>query len=240
MHGKEKRVTPQELIALGVGLTVTIASAVLTSPIAFPFNFLISLGLGGTAGYGTLKVLDPRTLQDLLDLQTSTEYRQLLHKIEGIAGRTDEASQSLGPISPEVSGRVGNIARMTRMILERYKVRRRDFAGASATLLILQKFDGILAHYLKVKRGELFLDKEQREVEIAQAETHDIPMTEIALENLGKKLDAGEVLDKGLSSGTLESMLRSLNLIEDLRDEIGSSSKEGESREEGDSDDQNT
>jgi hypothetical protein len=230
MHGKEKRVTPQELIALGVGLTVTIASAVLTSPIAFPFNILISLGLGGTAGYGALKVLDPRTRQDIFDAQTDSQYRQMLREIEGIAVRTDEASQSLGQISPEVSGRVGNIARMTRMILERYKVRRRDFAGVSATLLILQKFEGILAHYLKVKRGELFMDVGHRKKLISEVETQVIPMFEMALENLGKKLDAGETLDKDISQGTLESMLRSLHLIESLNDQIDSSSKTGVSR----------
>jgi hypothetical protein len=230
MHGKEKRVTPQELIALGVGLTVTIASAVLTSPIAFPFNILISLGLGGTAGYGALKVLDPRTLQDLLDLQTSTEYRQMLQKIEGIAVRTDEASQSLRVIDAETSRRLGSIGRMIEMILDRIRERRRDFAEASATLLILQKFEGVLAHYLKVKRGELFMDVGHRKKVISEVETQVIPMFEMALENLGKKLDAGETLDKDISRGTLESMLRSLHLIESLNDQIGSSSKTGVSR----------
>jgi hypothetical protein len=154
----------------------------------------------------------------------------MLREIEGIAVRTDEASQSLGQISPEVSGRVGNIARMTRMILERYKVRRRDFAGVSATLLILQKFEGILAHYLKVKRGELFMDVGHRKKLISEVETQVIPMFEMALENLGKKLDAGETLDKDISQGTLESMLRSLHLIESLNDQIDSSSKKGVSR----------
>jgi hypothetical protein len=234
MAGNEKRVSPQELIAFGVGLTVTIVSVVITSPIAFPFNFLISLGLGGAAGYGALKVLDPRTAQDLLEAQTNAQYRRMLQEIANIATRTSKASKSLRLGSTEVSGRLANIARMTEMIHDRYQVGGRDFSGASATLLILQKFDGILAHYLKVKRGELFLDAEQKKNEIVEAETHDIPMAEIALENLGKKLDAGEVLDKGISKGTLESMLRSLDLIDDSRDQIGSSSETG------DSDDQNT
>jgi len=237
MEDDDKRVTPQQIGALGVGLIVTIASSLLTSlvsPILFPLNFLISLGLGATAGYGALKVLDPRTMQDLLEAQANADYRQKLQKIAGIAARTGDASQSLSHISPEVSGQLGDITRMTGMILERYKERRRDFTGVSATLLILQKFEGILAHYLKVKRGELFLDEEQRDEEIAKTETQDIPMVEMALQNLGKKLDAGEVLDKSISKGTLESMLRSLNLIEDLRDGIGFSSEKG------DSDDQNT
>jgi len=54
-------------------------------------------------------------------------------------------------------------------------------------------------------------------------------MFEMALERLGKKLDAGEDLDKGISKGTLESMLRSLNLIESLSDQIVSSSETGDS-----------
>lgn len=233
MEDKDKRVTPAQLAAFGVGLSVTIASSLLTSlvsPITFPFNFLISLALGGTAGYGTLKVLDPRTRQDLFEAQTDAEFRLMLQEIADIAVRTGDASQSLHHISPEVSGRLGGIAKMTEMILARYQMRNRDFAGVSATLLILQKFEEVLAHYLKVKRGELFLDEGQIEKEIAETETTVIPMFEIALERLGKKLDAGEDLDKGISKGTLESMLRSLNLIESLSEQIVSS-------ETGDSDD---
>jgi len=237
MDDEDKRVTPQQIGALGVGLVVTITSSLLTTlvmPITFPFNFLISLGLGATAGFGTLKVLDPRTRQDLLETQTSAEYRQKLSEIVKFAAQMESASQSLSLRNPQVSERLDNIARMTRMILERYKERRRDFAGVSATLLILQKFEGILAHYLKVERRELFLDKAQREKEIAATETHVIPGFEIALENLGKKLDAGETLDKSVSKGTLESMLRSLDLIESWSDQVGTFIEKG------DSDDQNT
>ena len=118
MGDKDKRVTPQELVAFGVGLSVTIVSVVITSPIAFPFNFLISLGLGTTAGYGALKVLDPRTVQDLLEAQTNAQYRRMLQEIANIATRTSKASQSLRLGSPEVSGRLANIARMTEMIHE--------------------------------------------------------------------------------------------------------------------------
>lgn len=233
MDDEDKQVTPQQIGALGVGLVVTIASALLTTlvmPITFPFNFLISLGLGATAGYGTLKVLDPRTRQDLLEAQTSAEYQRMMKEIASIEARTDNASRSLRLLSPEVSGRLEHIARMIEMIYYRYNTRRRDFAGVSATLLILQKFEGILAHYLKVKRRELFLDEEQREKEIAVTEMHDIPMFEIALRNLGKKLDAGEGLDKRISKGTLESMIRSLDLLNDLSDEIGSPSEKGDSQ----------
>lgn len=232
MHDEDKRVTPQQIGALGVGLIVTITSSLLTTlvmPITFPFNFLISLGLGATAGFGTLKVLDPRTRQDLLETQTSAEYRQKLSEIVKFVAQMESASQSLSLRNPQVSERLDNIARMTRMILERYKERRRDFAGVSATLLILQKFEGILAHYLKIERRELFLDKAQREKEIAATETHVIPGFEIALENLGKKLDAGETLDKSVSKGTLESMLRSLDLIESLSDQVSPSSDKGDS-----------
>ncbi len=53
-------------------------------------------------------------------------------------------------------------------------------------------------------------------------------MTEIALGKLGKKLDAGEALDKGISKVTLESMLQSLNLIQSLSDQIDASPEIGD------------
>ena len=218
---KEQRVTPQQIAALGLGLSVTIASSVLTSlvtPVLFPFNFLISLGLGAAAGYGALKVLDPRTRQDLLDSWAEVRYHQMLREISEYAARTAEASQRLSGMSPQVSGKLGEIARMTEMIHDRYEARGRDFTGVSATYLILKRFEEIVAHYLKVKCGELFLDEDQSEEEIAETELYVIPMTETALGNLGKKLDAGEAIEKGVSKGTLESMLRSLNLIESLGD----------------------
>jgi hypothetical protein len=79
----------------------------------------------------------------------------------------------------------------------------------------------VLAHYLRIKAGEQFLDQDMKRTEIAQTETRIIPMVEAALENLGKQLDSGEVLDKKISEGTLESMLRSLNLIESLKVHLG-------------------
>lgn len=237
MDDQDKLFTPQELGALGVGVSVTIALSLLTTlfiPIAFPFNFLLSLALGGTAGYGALKVLDPRTKQDLLEARTRSEYWQMLKQIAAIAARTAKVSQSLCQISPEVSERLDRIAWITERIRYRYQERSRDYSGASATLLILQKFAGILEHYLKVKCGELFLDKELKSIEIADTENHTIPLFEKALENLGMKLDAGDSLEKVVAKGTLESMLQSLHLIEDLSKQIGPSSETGGS------DDQNT
>jgi hypothetical protein len=227
MEDEDKRVTPAQLGAFGVGLFVTIVSTLLTTPIA-PFNILISLALGSAAGYGTLKVLDPRSRQDVFEAQTNAEYQQMLQDIAKIAVRTGDASQSLLPISPEMSERLGNIAKMIEMILDRYRERPRDYTGVSAALIINQKFDEVLAHYLRVKQGKLFMDEEMREKVVAESETHGIPMFETALENFGKKLDAGETLDKGISKGTLESMLRSLNLIESLSDQMAYTSKKGD------------
>ena len=116
------------------------------------------------------------------------------------------------------------------MILDRYQERPRDYAGVSAMLLILQRFEEILSHYRKVKRGELFLDEDRAEKVITETETQVIPMFEAALESLGKKLDSGKTLDTGISKGTLESMLQSLNLIESLSDQMASSSKQGDPR----------
>jgi hypothetical protein len=232
MEDEDKQITRKELIAFGVGLTVTIVSTVLTAPIGLPLSILVGVGMGGAAGYGTLKVLDPRTRQDLEKEQTDSEYRQMLseyrqmlHEISAIAVRTGQASQSLRPVSPEISERLANIARITEMIVVRYRERRRDFADASATLIILQTFEDVLAQYLKVKKGELFVDGDQKEKEIAETEMRVIPMVEIALENLGEKLDAGVVLDTNISKGTLESMLWSLDLIKYKSDQVGADEK---------------
>jgi hypothetical protein len=221
MDNDEKRITPQLVGALGVGISVTVASAVLTtlvSPVAFPFNFLISVALGGTAGYGTLKVLDPRTPQDIIDAQTAASYQQMLTRIAELADLTNIASRSLRHIAPEVSRRLGKIALMTGKVLKRYQQGPTEYAGVTSTLLIHERFDEILAHYIKVKSGELFMDEEKVEKEIYETETYTIPMFEAGLDHLLRKLDSGEALDKRLSKDTLESMLRSLNLIESLSD----------------------
>jgi hypothetical protein len=222
MRGKNKRFTPQDFGAFGVGIAVTIASSLLTSlvsPVPFPFNLLISFALGGTALIGTHKILDPRTTNEVVEAQTNREFRTMLGEIEEIAKRTAEASKSPN-VGAKMSQRLGNIARMIEMILERYQKRRRDFAGASSTLLLLQKVDGVLTHYLKVKCGDLFLDERQKQKEVTETETRVLPMVEQALENLGRKLDTGESIGTDISKGTLESMLRSLDLIESLKDQL--------------------
>ncbi len=212
MPGRSQRFTPQELGALGIGLAVTAASAVLTSPIPLPFNFLISFGLGGTAFYGALKVLDPRTRSDVEEQHAEREFRAAIHEIEAIARRTASAGHK--PCSAnETSWRLHAISKKIEMITQRYRERPRDFTGAASTLLVLEKFDEILAHYLKVKCGELFLDKSQADKVIADAERHIIPMVEQALENLGRKMDSGEASDKEIRGGTLEDMLGGLDLI---------------------------
>lgn len=225
MLGDGKGVSPKEWGALGVGLSVTIASALITSlvnPIPFPFNFLISFALGGTAGFGALKVLDPDTDHDRLEKQTNAEYQHILQQILDITRHLADCSAS-PCISPEISERLGNIARMAGMILTRFQDRPREFAWASSTNLLLRRMDEILVGYLKVKCGERFLDETDKEEEIVENENHVIPMIEMALRNLGKKLDAGEARSRGVAEGTLESMLRSLNLIESLTDQLDSS-----------------
>jgi hypothetical protein len=226
MPGEDKSVTLKEVGAFGVGFLVTVTSTLITSlvtPVPFPFNFLISFALGGTATYGALKVLDPDTDHDRLEKQTNAEFRLILQEIADIAERIADLSSS-SRVGPEASDQVGSIARMAEMILKRYQERPRDFVGASSTLLILQKFDEILTHYLKIKCGDLFLDEASKEREIAETETRMLPMFVKALENLGKKLDSGETIGKEISKGTLESMLKSLNLLEFLNDQLDSSS----------------
>ncbi len=229
MPGEERRLAPQELGAFGVGLAVTIVSSLLASPmIPFPFNFLISFGLGGTAMYGARKLLDPRTAAEVIEQRTENEYREILSEIAEVGKRVEDGSRNPS-VEDETSRHLASIAKMIDMILKRYQERGRDFAGASSTLYILREFDGILSDYLKIKGGELFLDKRKMKEEITRIEGRDIPMVERALEKLGMKLDSGEILGREISKGTLESMLSSLGLVETLKEQLDSAGvgKEG-------------
>ncbi len=212
MPATNKRFSPQELGALGIGLAVTIALVLLTSTILFPFNFLISFGLGGMAFYGALKVLDPRTRSEVEEQQAEREFRATLNEIQAIASKTADASRKTCD-TREASQHLVAIARKIEMIIQRYQERPRDFTAAASILLVLKKFDEILAHYLKVKCDELFLDKPRADKAIEDTEVHIIPMVEQALENLGRKMDSGEASDKEIHGGTLEDMLAGLDLI---------------------------
>ncbi len=224
MSDKEERVTPQELGAFGIGLAVTIGSALLTSvstPILPPFNFLLSFGLGAAAFYGARSVLDPKTSADRNELRAEREYRAMLSEIAGIGERTAEASRN-PHVDSGTGEQLGAIARIIQMILERYRTRKRDFAGAAKTLMLLQKFDDIRAHYIKLKRNELFLDPAQAEQVITETEAKAIPMVQNALRGLGNQLDSGEAIEAQITKDTLESMVRSLDFIKSLEDQISS------------------
>ncbi len=210
--------TPQDLGAYGVGLAVTVVTAFLTAPIIpIPFNLLISLGLGGTAWYGAQKVLSPFTVAEQEEKVTSREYKAMLDEMAQIATRT-AAMGRRGRIGTDVSKRLASIARMIEMIVERYQTRQ-EFAGASKSLMLLQKFDEITAHYSQVKSGELFIDKSRAEAEIAETEGRVFPMVEQALDELGRKIDRGTSMETDIHKGTLEDMLRSLDLVRSLRHE---------------------
>lgn len=219
MPAANRRFSPQELGALGIGLAVTIASALLTSAIPFPFNFLISFGLGGMAFYGALKILDPRTRPEVEEQLAELEFRATLHEVEAIARKTADAARKTCD-TRETSQHLDAIARKIEMIIQRYRERPRDFTGAASILLVLEKFDEILAHYLKVKCGALFLDKRRANKVIEDTEGHVIPMVEQALENLGRKMDFGEASDKEIHGGTLEDMLGGLDLIRFQRSDL--------------------
>jgi len=223
MRDESRRLTRKEAVALGIDIVVVIIVALITTrtrPLLFPVSFLLSLTLGAMAAYGALKLLDPRTPTDLLEHEMSAKFRLMLEQLQEIASRTEQASRN-GRLNAETSGRLAGIASCMGMIARRYQERSRDFAGASSALLIFQEFDRVLAHYLRIKSGEQFLDQDTKRTEIAQTETRILPIVETALETLGRQLDSGQVVDKKISEGTLESMLQSLNLIESLKDHIG-------------------
>jgi len=223
MRDENRRLTNKELVALVIGIVVVIIVALITTrarPLPIPVSFLVSLTLGVMAAYGALKILDPRTPTDLVEHEMNAQFRSMLEQLLEIGSRTVQAGHN-GHLSTETSSRLAGIASLMGMITRRYQERSRDFAGASSALLVFKEFDRVLAHYLRIKSGEQFLDQDMKRKEIAQTETRILPMVEVALENLGKQLDSGEVVDKKISEGTLESMLRSLNLIESLRDHFG-------------------
>ena len=219
MPKKGNRFAARDLSAYGVGLTVTVVSALLSTPL-IPMlpNFLISLGLGGTAWYGAHKLLDPWTDAEREEQLTLRDYKVTLAEIAEVAGRIKEAG-SRWRVGAIVSRQLEAIAAMIEMILDRYR-QRRDFAGAATTLVVLKKFDELLAHYVKVRCNELFIDKNQARKEIAETEGQVIPLVKRALEELGRKIDLGESTEIDIRKGTLEDMLRSLDLVRSLPDQM--------------------
>jgi hypothetical protein len=190
-------------------------------PIPFPVNFLLSLGLGGAMQFGLLNMLATDPQPDLLDDQPTAEYQALLAAIQAVAARLAAAGRQPG--LPQTTLRqLQEISSVVGLIGSRYQQRPADFVGASSTLTILQQFDKILAYYLKIKSGEQFVAPEAKRREIAETEGRTIPMLHSALARLGKQLDAGEVLDKHIAEDALESMLQSLNLLDDLQGQPGS------------------
>ena len=212
MSGIVNRFSAREVGALGIGLAVTVISAALSIPIALPLHFLLSFGLGGTAYYGALKVFDPRPDSEIEEQRAQREFAGIIQELETIATRTAEAGRKT-EASAETADRLGRIAAKIEMLVTRYRERPRDFTGAASTLLVLQKFDQILAYYLDVRGGERFLQEGLAAKVISDTEGHVIPMIDRALERLGRKMDSGEASDKDIHSGTLEDMLEALDLI---------------------------
>jgi hypothetical protein len=231
MTTPKKGFSVQEAVALAAGVLVVVVAALVTTwlrPILFPFNFAASLGLGAAAYLGTLKILDPRTPRDLIDDQAAAEFRSLLSEMRAIAARIS-AARLLSDLSQLTADRLLAIASVVEALAGRYQAGSAGFAGASATLTVLRQFDRVLAYYLRIKSGQQYLAPEARAREMAQTEERTIPLVRDALENLARQLDAGEVVDKNVSEDTLQSVLRSLNLVDTLADDADASlaDKEG-------------
>jgi hypothetical protein len=221
--GAGRGLSRREAAGVGAGALAVVAATLITNflqPLPFPVNFLVSLGLGAAMQFGTLNLIEPDPTTDLLEGQMTAEYGGLLTAMREVAAQTAAASQQRG-LPPATSDRLRETAQVIEAIASRYQVRAVDFAGASTTVTLLQQFHKILAYYLKIKSGQQFLDTFARGREVAETEGRTIPMFHGALLNLGKQLDAGEVLDKGAAEDALKSMLEALNLITDLTNNQG-------------------
>jgi hypothetical protein len=217
--GAGRRLSRGEALGVAAGVLAVVAAAMLTSfarPMPFPLNFAISVGLGTAMQFGMLNLLggDGPAL-DLLEVQNRKEYRALLSEMWAMAKRMETASQQAYLPRP-TAGELQAIAAVAGSIASRFEQRAPDLASASATLTILQQFDKVMAYYFKMRSGEQFVEASARRKEMTETEDRTIPMIRTALTNLGKQLDAGEVRDKSVIEGTLESLLRSLHLLDDV------------------------
>jgi hypothetical protein len=231
--GSAHKPTGREAAARGAGVAAVVAAATITTflrPFPFPFNFLISLGLGAALQFGTLNMLGPGPAMDVIEGQMTAEYRTMLSALQAVAAHTLAASRR-PELPPATAAQLVEIAAVMGLIVSRYVERPADFAGAAATLTIFEQFHKILAYYLKIKSGEQFMDEAAKRKETTQTEGRTLPIFHTALTNLGKQLDANEVLDKGIAEEALESMLRSLNLMDDLNARLGAAPASGDASE---------
>jgi len=225
MQSRKSRFTKTELIAFAVGILVVVVVSLITTrirPIPFPFNFVISLVLGTIAAFGSLLIIDQiakRIVESARKQAAEAEFSQKLVEIRAITARVGEISQS-PLLDAETSQRLCRIDSMVGLHVTRYRERSRDLAAASNLLTILQVFEPSLTTYFKIKSGEQFLEPSKRDAELARTERYFLPMLERALETWGERLDSGEVTSKRISEGTLESMLRSLGLIEEMNKQL--------------------
>ncbi len=212
MSSEDKYLLVRDALAYGVGVGAAIVGAAVFSPgLPAAISFPASIGLGAVAWFAARRLFNPWTDVEREERRTARDYKGMLNEIAAVARRTAQAS-TRWCIGRATAERLASIARLTEIILERFRVRR-DFAGASKALIVLQSFDATLSHYVKVKCHEIFIEGSQAEQQINQIEGRAIPMVEQALEELGRKADIGECTDSQVHRAALEDILHSLDLM---------------------------
>ncbi len=212
MASEEKYLLVRNAFAYAVGVAAAIVGAAVFSP-ALPaaISFLASVGLGAVAWFAARRLLNPWTDMEREERRAARDYKDMLNEIAAVARRTAQAG-TRWCIGRATAERLASIARLTETILERFRVRR-DFAGASKALIVLQTFDATLSHYVKVKCNEIFIETSQAKQQIAQMEGRAIPLVEQALVELARKADVGECTDTEIHRAALEDILHSLDLM---------------------------
>src|SRR5215207_1974597 len=79
--GQGRRPSNREAAGLAAGALAAACTALVTTfwqPIAFPINFLLSLGLGGAMQFGLVNMLGPAEPQAVVDSQAAAEYLAML------------------------------------------------------------------------------------------------------------------------------------------------------------------
>ncbi len=212
MSSEDKNLLVRNGLAYAVGVAAAIVGAAVFSPgMPAAISFSASVGLGAVAWFAARRLFNPWTDVEREEQRTARGYKSMLNEIVAVARRTAQAG-TRWCIGRATAERLASIARLTETILERFRVRR-DFAGASKALIVLQTFDATLSHYVKLKCNEIFIEASQAEQQIAQIEGRALPMVEQALEELGRKADVGASTDTEIHRAALEDILHSLDLM---------------------------
>ena len=208
----------KDIVAIVPAVLVLLLGANVT-PGALWFKVIVGLVVGALTYLGLQLILHPKSMQELMNDQARLERQNALKQINATAEQIVNIGNRINKITVRV--KLLEISAAIKRITDKYSQNNEigiDEIGRLGRLALL--FLTALTRYEQIASGAIRLPLDQKNQEVNQMETEDIPRLAQALEQLETTLDSPSIREMDVAQQTLSDLIEIYGLVPDKKEQV--------------------